>query len=139
MFENRPWLKTLLIVVLAAVVLVAVAGAAYKLGERRAGVSSPAIARLDNEGLRPPFGARSGPGFGFYAGGGKDGDRGFVLNMGGRELGRPHMGLPLARFGMLLVGTTLLGMLVLGVVAFFRTVGWRPAMVNAQSSRRKRS
>ena len=36
MFENRPWLRTLLIVVLAGVVLAAVAGAAFKLGERHA-------------------------------------------------------------------------------------------------------
>ncbi len=140
MFENRPWLRTLLIVVLAGVVLAAVVGAGYKLGERHAGISNPAIARLDNEGLRHPFGARSGPGFGIYAGGGEDGERGLALNMGAKELGRPHMGLPFARFGMLLIGATLFGMLVLGVVAFFRTGGWRPAAANAaQSSRKKRS
>lgn len=141
MAENRPWLRTLLIVLLAAVVLATVAGAAYKLGQRHAGTYNPAIARLDNEALRHPFGSRGGSGFGLYADGGEERERGFVFSMGTRELGRSHMrGLPLAHLGMLLIGATLFGMLVLGTIAFFRTGGWRPAMASAtQSSRRKRS
>ena len=139
MAEKRPAVRNLVIVALAVLVLVTVAAVSYKLGARHASNFSPAAARF--EAGRTQFGGAGGPGFGAYAERGEDGGRAFVFGMGARDLGRMHPArFPVARFVPLLIGATLFGMLVLGVVAFFRTGGWRLATASAaQTSRKKRS
>lgn len=132
-------LRNLLIVVLAVLVLVTVAGVSYQLGVRQARELNPAVARFDGDAARGQFG-RGMPGFSMYAERGQDGGRAFVFGMGAREFDRGHLaGFPVARLSMLLIGATLFGMLVLGTIAFFRTGGWQPQASAAQPSRRKRS
>ena len=139
MAKKRPVLRNLLIVALAILVLITVAAVSYKLGVRHASNFTPAVARL--EGGSGEFGGLGGPSFGAYSGGDEDGGRAFFFGRGARHFERTYlMRFPVARFLPLLIGATLFGMLALGVVAFFRTGGWRPVAASAaQTSRKKRS
>ena len=134
-------LRNLLIAALAVLVLFTVAGVSYQLGVRQAREVNPAVARFDGDAARSQFSGRGAHGFGIFAQRGEDGGRAFVFGMGGRDFDRGQLArFPVARLSMLLIGATLLGMLVLGTIAFFRTGGWGPVPAGAaQPSRRKRS
>jgi hypothetical protein len=130
----KPWLRNLLLVVLAVAVLAGVAVASFSLGLRAA--AQPAA-----------FAAEGGPRITMQRGG-EDGRRVFSLGRGGFQpfargggdegrvelSGQPFMnrggrfhGMVFFSLARLALTVAVIGALVLGVVAFFRTGGWRSA------------
>lgn len=165
----KPWLRSLLIVVLAVAVLAGVAAVSFTLG-LRAGAQPRALgAGGDGEGPAGEGPAGEGPAFaapsdgedgprlfmqgggrmGFGWGGGQDGSGRMNFGWGGGEDGirgeqfmmmRQNGQFQVARIAFLLLRLALtvlvVGALVLGVVAFFRTGGWQRAEAPARRTRR---
>jgi hypothetical protein len=136
----KPWLRNLLLVVLAVAVLAGVAVASFSLGLRAAAqpAAFAAAGGADDEG---------GPRITMQRGG-EDGRRVFSLGRGGFQpfargggdegrvelSGQPFMnrggrfhGMVFFSLARLALTVAVIGALVLGVVAFFRTGGWRSA------------
>lgn len=136
----KPWLRNLLLVVLALAVLAGVAVVSFSLGLRAATqpAAFAAAGGADEDGTPRIIMQR----------GGEDGPRIFAWGRGGfQPFGRggdndaPFEG-GMSRFSFgdsrfharvlfsilrLALTVAVIGALVLGVVAFFRTGGWRPA------------
>jgi hypothetical protein len=142
----KPWLRNLLIVVLALAVLGGVAVVSFSLGARHA--AQPAFAAFGEEqGGGRIVVQRGGEGgsrvFSWGRGGflpfaRMSGDEGradqagqFTMNRSGR-----FYGMVLFSLARLALTVAVIGALVLGVVAFFRTGGWRPAAAPARRGRR---
>lgn len=139
MLAQRPWLRVTLFVVVAAVILVAVGAAAYSLGTRNAADFGPRNSQIDRgdfdgpaQGGRGPQGDQDsqsprdnqeGPARDGRSAFGDNQPQAFFRSNSQRGAG---FGSPLAWLLRAVIGVALLGMLVLGTVAFFRTGGWRP-------------
>ena len=151
----KPWLRNLLLVVLAVAVLAGVAVVSFSLGLRAAAQPAAFMAAggADDDG---------GPRISMQRGG-QQGERMFVFGRGGfHPLGRggdndarfeggmsrfsfsqagygsDHHFTARVLFSLLRLTLTVavIGALVLGVVAFFRTGGWRPAAAPSRRTRR---
>ena len=145
----KPWLRNLLLVVLALAVLGGVAAVSYTLGARNAAQPAAFAAFGDEEGggrIVVQQGGEDGPrmfsfgrgGFGpFGRGGGGSSDERFE-GMSRFSFGADQNFTARVLFSILRLALTVavIGALVLGVVAFFRTGGWRPAAAPARRSRR---
>lgn len=134
---DKPWVKNLMLAAVALVVLLGVATFAYSLGARNT------LAALD-DGRERPMMQEGGGQFGPFMRGGGEGERhevfgGFSIPRGRMMGGHGFGGHGVLMALRLLVPALLFGMLVLGVIAFFRTGGWRPAEAAAPAKRRKRS
>jgi hypothetical protein len=153
----KPWLRNLLLVVLAVAVLAGVAVVSFTLGLRAAAQPAAFMAAggADDEG---------GPRISMQRGG-QQGERMFAFGRGGFqpfgrggdggnderiEGGMSRFSFSQAGYGSdhhftarvffsllrLTLMVAVIGALVLGVVAFFRTGGWRPAAAPARRTRR---